>query len=72
MTDKRLIERVEVASARYLVSDEVCAMFHITRRTLSRWCDAGKLHPMKAGRRNLFEREEVEALASASNSVNRQ
>lgn len=63
MTDERLNERIEVARGRYYTTEEVMAMFHITKRTIYRWRDAGKIHPVKAGRRLLFDRAEIDALA---------
>jgi len=64
MTDERLSERVEVARGRYCTTEEIMALFHVTKRTVYRWKEAGRLHPVKAGRRLLFERAEVEALAA--------
>lgn len=58
-----LSERVEVARGWYATTEEVMATFGICRRTVYRWAEAGKLHPKRAGRRMLFERGEVEALA---------
>ena len=63
MTDERLNERVEVARGRYYTTEEVMAMFRITKRTIYRWRDSGKIHPVKAGRRLLFDRGEIDALA---------
>lgn len=63
MTDERLNERIEVARGCYYTTEEVMAMFHITKRTIYRWRDAGKIHPVKAGRRLLFDRAEIDALA---------
>ena len=63
MADERLNERVEVARGRYCTVEEVMALYRVTRRTVYRWKDAGRLHAVKAGRRLMFEREEVEALA---------
>lgn len=63
MADERLSERVEVARGRYCTTEEITAMFHVTRRTVYRWVAAGRLHGHKAGRRLMFEWEEVNALA---------
>ncbi|MBQ9002368.1 MAG: helix-turn-helix domain-containing protein [Eggerthellaceae bacterium] len=63
MADERLSERVEVARGRYYTTEEVMAIFHITKRTIYRWRDAGKVNPVKAGRRLLFDRTEIDALA---------
>lgn len=63
MADERLNERVEVARGRYATVEEITALFHVSRKTVYRWKDAGRLHGVKAGRRLLFSWEEVEALA---------
>lgn len=63
MTDEKLSERVEVARGRYLTTEEVTALYHVTTKTVYRWRKAGRLHGIKAGRRLLFDRAEVESLA---------
>lgn len=68
MTDERLNERIEVARGRYYTTEEVMALFRITKRTIYRWRDAGKIHPVKAGRRLLFDREEIDALLDRGDS----
>lgn len=51
---------------RTMTTAELCEEYHITRRTAYRWCESGKLHPTRAGRLLLFDRDEVEALATAA------
>ena len=63
MADERLSERVEVARGRYCTTEEIMALYHVTRRTVYRWKEAGRLHAVKAGRRLMFDWAEVEALA---------
>lgn len=48
---------------RYMTTEDICAMYHVTRRSVYRWRAAGKLHGVKVGRRVLFDRDEVEAFA---------
>ena len=48
---------------RVLTTEEVCALYRVTRRSVYRWRAAGKLHGVKVGRRVLFDRDEVEAFA---------
>lgn len=48
---------------RYMTTEEVCALYRVTRRSVYRWRAAGKLHGVKVGRRVLFDRNEVEAFA---------
>lgn len=69
MLDNDTKERIEEAAARYITTEEICALFHVSRRTVYRWKAAGKLHPVKAGQRNLFIREEVEAMAKEAGNV---
>lgn len=45
-----------------MTTDDVMALFHITRRTVYRWIEYGKLAPERAGRRLLFKRADVMAL----------
>ena len=69
MLDNDTKERIEEAAARYITTEEICALFHVSRRTVYRWKAAGKLHPVKAGQRTLFIREEVEAMAKEAGNV---
>ena len=70
MTDERLNERVEVARGRYYTTEEVMALYHVTSKTVYRWRDAGLLHSKKVGRRLLFDRAEVDALANGEADEN--
>lgn len=47
----------------FITTEQICELFHVTPRTVYRWKEAGKIHGTKAGRRLLFNRKEVEALA---------
>ena len=64
MASEQLLERMKEESGRYMTTEEVMALYHVTSRTVYRWRDAGRIHSVRAGRRLLFERVEVEALAS--------
>lgn len=48
---------------RYMTTEEVCALYKVTVRTVYRWRQRGHLHGVKVGRRVLFDRDEVEAFA---------
>lgn len=43
----------------FLTTEEVCDLYRISRRTVYRWQQAGKLHGVKVGRRLLFNPLEV-------------
>ncbi len=63
--NEKLSERVEVERGRYVTTEEIMALYHVCRKTVYRWRDAGRLHALKAGRRLMFDRAEVEALAGS-------
>lgn len=42
-----------------LTVEEVMQLFHVTRRTVYRWIDSGKIKGAKFGRRWLFDRAEI-------------
>ncbi len=46
----------------FMTKAEVAELFRTTIRTIERWGAAGKLHPTRVGRTNLYDREEVAAL----------
>ena len=50
-TDKTRGELLEVS--------DVMALYHVTRRTVYRWIESGRLKGKKAGRRWLFTHEAV-------------
>ena len=58
-------ERYLEGGGLYLTTEQVCSLYSVTPRTVYRWRDAGKIHGLKAGRRLLFARDEVEAIAQA-------
>ena len=66
--NKKLSERLEVSRGRYATTEEIMALYHVCRKTVYRWNDAGKLHGIKAGRRLMFDRAEVESLVSDGGS----
>ena len=58
-----------INNAPYLTTEQVCDLYGVTRRTVYRWKQAGRLHGTKAGRRLLFDRAEVEALAGTGEGM---
>ena len=53
----------------YLTRDELCARLHITYTTLWRMEKRGEIHVHKIGRRNLYSKEEVDALITQGSSM---
>lgn len=45
-----------------MTTKEVTEMLRITRTTLYKWMDKGKLTPVRPGKKLLFARQDVEAL----------
>ena len=46
----------------FFTANEVSAIFRVSKRSIQVWTKKGKLHPVKMGHYNLFDREEVAAL----------
>lgn len=42
--------------------DQVCEMFYVSKRTLMTWIKEGKVHPVKFGRKWLFNQEEIDRM----------
>ncbi len=53
----------------YLKVEDVCERFHVTRRTVYRWIEAGRLHPLKAGKRFLFTEDDVDLAAGVTQAT---
>ena len=71
MVDKNLLkEPVSVASTEYYTRDELCTRLHITYTTLWRMEKRGDIQAHKIGRRNLYSKQEVDALISKSIPAN--
>ena len=65
MVGKNLLkEPVSTASTEYLTRNELCAHLHITYTTLWRMEKRGDIQAHKIGRRNLYSKQEVDALIS--------
>ena len=65
MVGKNLLkETALVEFTEYLTRDELCARLHITYTTLWRMEKRGEIHVHKIGRRNLYSKQEVDALIS--------
>ena len=58
-------QKLEQYTNDFLVSEEVADIFRISRNTIRRWDKAGKLKPIKIGRRKLYRREEIKQLLEA-------
>ena len=75
MVDKNLLkEPVSAASTEYYTRDELCTRLHITYTTLWRMEKRGDIQAHKIGRRNLYSKQEVDALIAnglSSDSVSR-
>ena len=41
--------------------DDIMERYHVARRTVYKWTNNGKLHPIKYGKRNFFEESDIEA-----------
>lgn len=41
---------------------QFCQYFHVTRFTVYNWIDAGKIHPVKVGRKWLFSQSEIDRI----------
>ena len=64
-----LAEQKPKDDAEYLTRDELCAHLHITYTTLWRMEKRGEIHVHKIGRRNLYSKEEVDALITQGSSM---
>ena len=54
-----------LAPTTLLTPREVAALFHVDAKTVTRWADAGKLHPVKTlGGHRRYRADEVYALLS--------
>lgn len=70
MVGKNLLaEQKSKDDAEYLTRDELCARLHITYTTLWRMEKRGEIHVLKIGRRNLYSKEEVDALITQGSSM---
>ena len=71
MVGKNLLkEPVSAASTDYYTRDELCTRLHITYTTLWRMEKRGDIQAHKIGRRNLYSKQEVDALISKSIPAN--
>ena len=65
MVGKNLLrEPVQTASTDYYTRDELCVRLHITYTALWRMEKRGDIQAHKIGRRNLYSKQEVDALIS--------
>ena len=70
MVGKNLLaEQKSKDDAEDLTRDELCARLHITYTTLWRMEKRGEIHVHKIGRRNLYSKEEVDALITQGSSM---
>ena len=71
MVGKNLLKDPTPAeSTEYYTRDELCARLHITYTTLWRMEKRGDIQAYKIGRRNLYSKQEVDALISNGLSAN--
>jgi len=71
MVGKNLLKDPTPAeSTEYYTRDELCARLHITYTTLWRMEKRGDIQAHKIGRRNLYSKQEVDALISNGLSAN--
>jgi excisionase family DNA binding domain-containing protein len=71
MVGKNLLkEPVSAAPTEYYTRDELCTRLHITYTTLWRMEKRGDIQAYKIGRRNLYSKQEVDALISKSIPAN--
>ena len=49
-------------SMKYCSTDEAVAEYNIPLSTLNNWIAKGYIHPMKKGRKNVYSREELNAI----------
>lgn len=71
MVGKNLLkEPAPTASTEYYTRDELCTRLHITYTTLWRMEKRGDIQAYKIGRRNLYSKQEVDALISKSIPAN--
>ena len=70
MVGKNLLaEQKSKDDAEYLTRDELCARLHITYTKIWRMEKRGEIHVHKIGRRNLYSKEEVDALITQGSSM---
>ena len=70
MVGKNLLKEPTLAeSTEYYTRDELCTRLHITYTTLWRMEKRGEIHVYKIGRRNLYSKEEVDALITQGSSM---
>lgn len=59
--ERNLEERAQF-DAEWWDTPTACAFLHVTRKTLQRWRDAGRIQGYKAGKRWLYRPDDVRAL----------
>ena len=70
MVGKNLLrEQASVEDTEYYTRNELCARLHITYTTLWRIEKRGDIHVHKIGRRNLYAKQEIDALISNGLSI---
>lgn len=63
-------KKSQAAEDRFLSTDEVAGILHVSRVTLHRYKKAGKIGAYKMGRRNLYSLREVQAALKGVNASN--
>lgn len=55
------------AEEKYLTSDEVCDILHVSSNTLWRWGKSGYLVPNKVGRTPMYRQSDIDILRGGNN-----
>ena len=65
MSEETEMAHAPLAPTTLLTPREVAALFHVDAKTVTRWADAGKLHPVKTlGGHRRYRADEVYDLLS--------
>ena len=54
-----------IPDAKFITCDETAKLFRVTGRTIRRWCDEGRFHPVRLGHARALPRFEVVAALNA-------
>ena len=60
-------EKTGKAEEKYLTSDEVCDILHVSSNTLWRWGKSGYLVPNKVGRTPMYRQSDIDILRGGNN-----
>ena len=60
--EKEQEQALQQENGKYLTTDEVCGMLSVTKPTLWRWQKLKYLVPVKVGRKNFYQKSDIDAL----------